>query len=154
MAKRKKYEDDQPVRRYQAAGGVVIHEGYMLLLDRPGRDEIRLPKGHIDPGESPDVTALRETAEESGYGDLVIRADLGSRTVIFDLDGVHFIREEYYYLMDLGSNAQVERSATDAGQFHPMWIELDRAVDQLTFPAEQEVARLAITHYAALGSAS
>lgn len=151
MAKRKKHDADLPERRYQAAGGVVIHEGYMLLLDRPGREEIRLPKGHIDPGESPDVTALRETAEESGYGDLVIVADLGSRTVIFDHNGVHFVREEHYFLMDLGSDEQVERSKTDADQFNPMWVEMDQAADQLTFPAEQEVARLAAAQYAALG---
>jgi 8-oxo-dGTP pyrophosphatase MutT (NUDIX family) len=150
MAKRKKYDADQPERRYQAAGGVVIHEGYMLLLDRPGREEIRLPKGHIDPGESPDVTAIRETAEESGYGDLVILADLGNRTVIFDLDGVHFVRDEHYFLMDLASDEQVERSKTDAGQFNPMWVELNQAAEQLTFPAEQEVASLAIDRYASL----
>ena len=46
---------------YVAAGGVIIHDGQMLLLDRPHRGEIRLPKGHVDPGESHDETALRET---------------------------------------------------------------------------------------------
>ncbi len=150
MAKHNRHDADLPERRYQAAGGVVIHEGYMLLLDRPGREEIRLPKGHIDPGESPDVTALRETAEESGYGDLVILADLGNHTVVFDLDGVHFVRDEHYFLMDLGSDEQIERSKTDADQFNPMWVELNRAAEQLTFAAEQEVARLAIDRHASL----
>ena len=58
------------IRRYRSAGGVVIQQNvveglaperaYVLLLDRPGRDEIRLPKGHIDPGESAETAALPE----------------------------------------------------------------------------------------------
>ena len=39
-------------KRYNAAGGVVIHEGRMLLLDRSTRNEMRLPKGHVEAGES------------------------------------------------------------------------------------------------------
>ena len=139
-----------PERRYYAAGGVVIHKGFMLLLDRPGREEIRLPKGHIEEGESAEQTALRETAEESGYGDLVILADLGNRTVIFDHREMHYVRDEHYFLMDLGSGQLVKRSNSDAGQFNPMWVELVAAADQLTFPAEQEVARLAIDRHASL----
>ena len=40
-----------PKKRYLAAGGVVIHDGRMLVLDRPSRGEVRLPKGHIEGGE-------------------------------------------------------------------------------------------------------
>ena len=64
---------------YVAAGGVIIRDGQMLLLDRPRRGEIRLPKGHVDPGETHDETALRESAEETGYADLEIVEDLGER---------------------------------------------------------------------------
>ena len=73
--------------RYAAAGGVVVQrdvlqglpaaETHLLLLDRPRRAEVRLPKGHIDPGESAEEAALRETCEESGYCDLDVLADLG-----------------------------------------------------------------------------
>ena len=63
------------IQRYQTAGGVVIYQQQMLLLDRPARQEVRLPKGHIDPGETPAITALRETREESGYVDLTILAE-------------------------------------------------------------------------------
>lgn len=139
-----------PVQRYSAAGGVVIDEGKMLLLDRPLRQEVRLPKGHIDPGETPDVTALRETAEESGYHDLAIVADLGSQVVEFDHQGEHFIRTEYYFLMHLLSHQQQMRPAQDAEQFRVLWTPIDQAVEQLTYGAEKAIARKAIQTLAEL----
>src|SRR5688572_7573872 len=98
---------------YVAAGGVIIHEGEMLLLDRPRRGEVRLPKGHVDPGESHDETALRETTEESGYADLEIVVDLGERIVEFDSEGRHYRRTEHFYLLRLVSDHQEPRSPKD-----------------------------------------
>ncbi|MCX6044929.1 MAG: NUDIX domain-containing protein [Chloroflexi bacterium] len=133
------------IYRYQAAGGVVIHAGKMLLLNRPKRHEIRLPKGHIDPGETPEVTALREAAEESGYDDLAIIADLGSQIVEFDLDNRHVIRTEFYFLMRLLSDRQISRPAHDTEQFKVRWTPVDEAIDLLTYAPEKSVAAKALT---------
>lgn len=135
------------IREYEAAGGVVIHDGCMLLLDRPSRGEVRLPKGHIEPGEMPDETALREVQEETGIGDLVIVADLGSRTVEYDYKNVHYRRAEQYYLMQPVGGEPSEQSAKDAEQFQPFWASLDEAVFLLTYEAERDVARDAIEVY-------
>ena len=71
-------------KRYSAAGGVALDSAQRALLIervvvRDGIDvhEVRLPKGHIDPGESAAEAALRETCEETGYCLLDIVADLG-----------------------------------------------------------------------------
>jgi 8-oxo-dGTP pyrophosphatase MutT (NUDIX family) len=132
---------------YVAAGGVIIHDGQMLLLDRPKRGEIRLPKGHVDPGESHDETALRESIEETGYADLEIVSDLGERVVEFDSEGLHYRRNEHYYLMRKLSDRQEPRTPKDAEQFQPFWVPMRDAVGELTYLAEQEVALLAIDAY-------
>jgi 8-oxo-dGTP pyrophosphatase MutT (NUDIX family) len=132
---------------YVAAGGVIINDGQMLLLDRPTRGETRLPKGHVDPGESHDETALRETIEETGYDDVEIVADLGERLIEFDNKGRHYRRAEHYYLMRLLSDRQVPRTPKDEEQFRPYWVAMTDAVEQLTYLAEQEVAQRAITAY-------
>ncbi len=147
-------------RQYQAAGGVVIQRGvipgldatlaYLLLLDRPDRNEVRLPKGHIDPGENPEETALRETAEEAGFADLVALADLGSSQVEFDYNENHYIRDEHYFLMTLRSPRQSQRPANDVQQFRPLWVGLDEAASRLTFAAEQRVVQKAVERYRAL----
>ena len=133
--------------RYNAAGGIVAQrdildqlpaaETFLLLLDRPSRAEIRLPKGHIDPGESAEEAALRETSEETGFGDLRILADLGRRTVEFDYKGAHYIRKERYFLMALLSPRQITRPPKDAKQFQVLWEPLGRAGQRLTFDTER-----------------
>lgn len=53
------------------AGGVVFQEmsgavQYLLIQATNNRDEWVLPKGHIEPGESPQYAAVREVWEETG----------------------------------------------------------------------------------------
>ena len=133
--------------RYAAAGGIVAQkemipnlsaaETYLLLLDRPSRAEVRLPKGHIDPGEDAEEAALRETCEEAGFCDLRILADLGRRTVEFDYKGAHYIRSDHYFLMQLLSTRQTPRPPNDAKQFRILWTPLADAGKRLTFEIEQ-----------------
>lgn len=137
-------------RTYAAAGGVVIRHGQMLLLDRPSRGEVRLPKGHIEKGESPVETALREVGEEAGLGDLAVVADLGEQTVEFEYEGAPVRRTEFYYLMRMESDVEYARSAKDAKDFRPMWVDVEEAEELLTYAAEQAVARRAIAAYAPL----
>jgi 8-oxo-dGTP diphosphatase len=58
--------------RIDAAGGVVVREGRVLLVHRPRYDDWTFPKGKLDPGESFEDAALREVEEETG-----VRCTLG-----------------------------------------------------------------------------
>jgi 8-oxo-dGTP pyrophosphatase MutT (NUDIX family) len=67
------------VSEYSHAGGVVARtEGgkreYLLVEARRRRGEWVLPKGHIEPGETPEAAAVREVQEEAG-----VRAEPVSR---------------------------------------------------------------------------
>jgi 8-oxo-dGTP pyrophosphatase MutT (NUDIX family) len=134
-------------RKYSSAGGVIIENDRMLLLDRPSREEVRLPKGHIEPGESPMETALREVQEEAGIANLEIVADLGVQEVEYDYKRAHYKRTEYYYLMRKVDAATVDRPPKDAKDFQPFWKPLDEAVELLTYEAEKQVAEQAISAY-------
>jgi 8-oxo-dGTP pyrophosphatase MutT (NUDIX family) len=123
--------------RYQAAGGVVIDGDKILVLRRPSRDEVRLPKGHVKKGESRVEAALREVTEESGYADLQVVTDLGHQVVEFDYQGAHVVRDEYYFLMRLQSDRQTEREEQEF-QFIPDWVDWDTALSELTYEPERE----------------
>ena len=63
--------------KWASAGGVVVDaEGCVALIrerDRRGRRRWTLPKGRIDPGETPESAALREVYEESGLRASIVR---------------------------------------------------------------------------------
>ena len=65
------------MKRVSQAGAIVfrLDDGFArVLLVRAKKDPTLwvFPKGHIDPGESPRVTALREAFEEAGVAGLVV----------------------------------------------------------------------------------
>jgi len=130
---------------YTAAGGVVVDESgdQALLLIRPSRDEVRLPKGHLEPHECMTTAALRETQEETGYGDLEIIADLGEQLITFFFDGKRVERTEHYFLMQTRTSRRVERPHEDEQQFFTVWVPWEAVEENLTFEAEQEWARRA-----------
>ena len=138
-------------RKYSSAGGIIIENDQMLLLDRPRRGEVRLPKGHIEPGESPMETALREVQEEAGVANLEIVADLGVQEVEYDYKKAHYKRTEYYYLMRKLDAATIDRPPKDVKDFQPFWTPLDEALELLTYEAEKRVAEQAISVYRKAG---
>ncbi len=130
---------------YTAAGGVVMSPAgdQVLLLIRPSRDEVRLPKGHVKSEEALEDAALREVTEETGYTDVEILHNLGEQLVIFVLGMRPVHRTEHYYLMRLCSPVEASRPQEDEQQFFPIWVTWEEALQHLTFETEQEWVRRA-----------
>jgi 8-oxo-dGTP pyrophosphatase MutT (NUDIX family) len=148
---------------YRAAGGVVLDDGDRVLLierwmPRPARAdgkpalvlEVRLPKGHVEPGETDEQAARREVCEETGYCGLAVIADLGEIVNEFDWPGkdLHVLRHEHYYLMRLTDPARraphFDRPDADEARFTPRWAaDLAQAETLITFASEREFVRRA-----------
>lgn len=146
------------IRAYRAAGGIVLDsQSRVLMLQRwVLRDgapsfEIRLPKGHVEPGETDAEAAMREVCEETGYCSVAIIADLGEALTEFDWDGAHVRRTEHYYLMRLVDPARGDPhfASPDAEEalFRPLWAaDLVEAAQQLTFESERRFVCRAQQH--------
>lgn len=82
--------------KWASAGGVVVDaRGRIALIrerDRRRRRRWTLPKGRIDPGETPEAAALREVREEAG-----LRATIVRRVVVHE-GRLHFT---YFFEMRL-----------------------------------------------------
>jgi len=142
---------------YRAAGGIVLDDADRVLLIerwvmRNGRlaFEIRLPKGHVETGETDEQAALREVCEETGYCSLTVTADLGEIINQFnwpDKDR-RVLRHEHYYLMRLTDPARQEphfdSPEADEARFTPRWAAtLPDAEALITFESEREFVRRA-----------
>lgn len=125
------------IERYTAAGGVVVHDNEILVLRWVSRGEVRLPKGHVEPGETVREAALRETSEETGYLHLRIVADLGHQHVEFEDRGRRVVRTERYFLMDLPEGRAPARGTAE-DKFEPVWMGWEGALEALTFEAERQ----------------
>jgi 8-oxo-dGTP pyrophosphatase MutT (NUDIX family) len=132
---------------YHAAGGVVMRENgaQILVLTRAGRNDVRLPKGHIEPGETVEQAAIREVQEETGYADVAIVADLGSLTHTFYdfLKDREVTRTESYFLMHLTSERDYKGLRLDHENFVRRWVRRDEAERLLTYDSEREFIRRA-----------
>ena len=126
------------VKEDQAAGGIVVRrEGdalYVALAHEKSLDSYVLPKGHLDPGETPEQAAAREIEEEVGINDLTPVGPLGV------LERLSYNKLEWktthYFLF---TTEQVDAVPTDADSHeHMAWVPLD-AVPALFWPEQQKL---------------
>jgi 8-oxo-(d)GTP phosphatase len=82
-----------------AAGGLVKHtSGRYLFIEKKGK--LDLPKGHMEPGEEPEVCALREVSEECGImGHMIVKAIEPSYHT-YCWEGISYLKKTYWYLMN------------------------------------------------------
>ena len=134
--------------QYAAAGGVAIHEGQVLVIRKEWPPEIRLPKGHVEEGESLPDAALREVREETGFSGFGIAADLGTTRIEFDHPSrdEHISRDMTFFLLATDGTPPVRepQDAQDDGRFTPLWLTPVEAVANMTFDEEREFVRRAL----------
>ncbi len=111
----------------RAAGALVISPGsshpFLLILDRHGR--WTLPKGHLEPGESPVDAAVREVQEETGIYAVMVQR-LPQVRYRFWESGLLIRKEVIYYLAlahrgSLKPDRSEVKDARWVGRDDPRW---------------------------------
>lgn len=84
--------------RVTAAGGLVMNdEGQLLMMHRRGKWD--LPKGKMDPGETPESCAIREVQEETGLQKVELEKPLVITYHTYDESGKHILKDTHWFLM-------------------------------------------------------
>lgn len=85
-------------RLIEAAGGLVENtRGELLVFYRRGSWD--LPKGKIDPGETPEQAAVREVQEETGLENVVLGSFAGTTWHTYELKGERILKKTWWYHM-------------------------------------------------------
>jgi 8-oxo-dGTP pyrophosphatase MutT (NUDIX family) len=138
------------VRREFSAGGLLIRRrdgAWMLGVIRPaGKPEGLwvLPKGQIDRGESSEVAALREVAEETGVQARSL-GKLGDTRYWFNWEGERVFKIVTFFLVEyergrLGDVPEAFRHEVAEAR----WIPLEEAPELLAYRGEKQMAERAL----------
>lgn len=127
-----------------SAGGVVLdaEQANVALigrLDRRGRLLWSLPKGHIEEGETPEQTAVREVAEETGISSKVL-SPLGTIDYWFVADNRRIHKTVHHFLLQATDG---ELSDDDVEVTEVAWVALDDLDGRLAYADERRLVRKA-----------
>ncbi|AYF75160.1 NUDIX hydrolase [Nocardia yunnanensis] len=133
---------DPPVKANILAAGAVLWRHApddpetieIALVHRPKYDDWSLPKGKLDPGETPVITTVREVAEETGLNSRLGRY-LGH--VTYPVTGHRKLKRVDYWaarIVDGAFEANPEVDVLD-------WRRLDTVMDALSYPMDRTIVR-------------
>ncbi len=121
------------------AGGVVFDPAGRVLLIRDRNGFWVFPKGHLDPGETPEQAAIREVWEETGIKAQIL-APLGVTRYQNDRGQP---REIHWFLMRGEGEL---RLAGDEGLTGGGFFEVEEALEKLDFPSDKRLLEDALAH--------
>ncbi|MBI1758089.1 MAG: NUDIX hydrolase [Actinobacteria bacterium] len=131
-----------------SAGGIVVdHSGdrpLVAVIGRRGRQARMawsLPKGHLEPGETPEDAAVREVAEETGITGQIVDS-LGEISYWFVANGRRVHKTVHHYLMIAQHG---ELSDDDIEVEAVAWVPLDELPGRLAYADERALAARART---------
>jgi ADP-ribose pyrophosphatase YjhB (NUDIX family) len=128
-----------------SAGGLVVDAGIpgvrgrraalIARHDRRGRLVWSLPKGHVEEGETPEVAAVREIAEETGIAGRVV-APLGTIDFWFVAEGRRIHKTVHHYLL-LAEGGEL--SDEDIEVVEVAWVPLEELAERLAYDDERRL---------------
>jgi len=144
-----------PTVEETSAGGIVVDLAGALTgeaagsppcaaviarLNRAGRVEWCLPKGHLESGETPEQAAVREIAEETGIQGRVV-GSLGTIDYWFSAEGRRVHKMVHHYLLEATGGRLTVEDDPDQEAIDVAWVPLSELGTMLAFPNERKLAR-------------
>ena len=130
-----------------SAGGVAFRwrdsEPEMAIVSVKPKMRWQLPKGIVDPGETPEVTAVREVREEAGIETdllaLIETIEYWYRAVKYGKP-VRYHKFVHFYLLQYRSG---DVSDHDHEIAEARWVRFEEAIEMLAFESERRVVEKA-----------
>ena len=128
------------MKKEKSCGCVIIENGKVLLIKDTNKNW-GFPKGHVEENETEIETAKRETKEEVNIDVEIDESKRYEITYITDADVEKTV--VYYVATPINSNTIPQDGEIEVIK----WVELNEALDQITFDDVREVLRKIISNY-------
>lgn len=132
-----------------SAGGIVVDLGMpshpvaiIARINRGGRLEWCLPKGHPEGEESNEEAAIREIEEETGIAGEVL-SPLGSIDYWFTVSGHRVHKTVHHFLLRATGGHLTTDNDPDHEAVDVAWVNIDDLGRKLSFPNERRIADIA-----------
>jgi 8-oxo-dGTP pyrophosphatase MutT (NUDIX family) len=132
------------VKVHFTAGGILQNnENKIYLIFNKQSRTYQLPKGHMEKGERPQETALREVREETGYRNIKI---ISSKT--FKLfykfkdkysNGQKSEKHTLYFIMKLINTERIHTQEQYNEKLSGDWFYIDEAIKKVSFDNIREI---------------
>jgi 8-oxo-dGTP pyrophosphatase MutT (NUDIX family) len=143
-----------PTVEETSAGGLVVDgssgtakAAVIARVNRAGRLEWCLPKGHLEHGENAEQAAVREIEEETGIRGRIV-GSLGSIDYWFSVDGRRIHKVVHHYLLQAVGGTLTIENDPDHEAIDVAWVAMDDLGGLLAFPNERRIAREAAARLA------
>lgn len=130
----------------RSAGGVVVRgrEAIAIVPTRrgaQGQKVLALPKGHVDPGETPEQAAAREVREETGVEAELVEP-LGEVRYFYQRGGKRiFKRVTFFLFVYRGGSLEDHDDEVEVAR----WMPLTEAAQALSYEGERAMAAKALS---------
>lgn len=132
-----------------SAGGVIVDfdkpslpVAIIARINRGGRLEWCLPKGHPEGAETNAEAAAREIEEETGIAGDVL-ASLGSIDYWFTVGGHRVHKTVHHFLLSATGGYLTTDKDPDHEAIDVAWVDIDDLCRKLSFPNERRIAEIA-----------
>lgn len=145
--------------REKSTGAIIYRKEdnriYYLLLHyassvRGRKGQWGFAKGHVEPGETEEQTAVREVAEETGITDLKIipgfkQSEKYFFKKVYDLEGDARKKSPWVFKLVIFFLGQTRTKEVKISDEHVdfLWLQVDEAIKRITFKNSKELLKKA-----------
>ncbi len=132
-----------------SAGGLIISAqspdrvALICHRNRGGGKDWCLPKGHVEPGEALEQTAIREIFEETGLSGEILEK-LGEISYSFRVGSVRVRKTVHHYLLRELAGSMTATGDPTGEVLEVRWFALDEVVQTLAHENEKKMAQKAL----------
>lgn len=127
------------IKKEHSAGGVILENNCLLLImmrNLKGEKVWTFPKGHIEPGETPEAAAVREVAEETGWN-CAITGELFTARYSFMRGDTPVEKDVRWFLMRREGGDGVPKTPDEIVDMK--WCALEEADGLLAYASDLEI---------------